>query len=137
MGNGRGEGVSVNKGQRPVRGPRTARTLQPTIGDVARRARVSRATVSRVLNQYVHVRPEVRGRVQRAMRVLGYRPDAVARSLARRETRTLGLVVADITNPFYAETARAVLETAKTSGYNVILCNTPWSRDSSPPATPA
>ena len=78
------------------------------MADVARRARVSRATVSRVLNQYAHVRPEVRARVQRAMHGLGYRPDAVARSLARRETRTLGLVVADITNPFYAETARAV-----------------------------
>jgi LacI family transcriptional regulator len=96
----------------------------PTVADVARRARVSRATVSRVLNQYAHIRPEVRTRVQRAMRALGYRPDAVARSLARRETRTLGLVVADITNPFYAETARAVLETAKANGYHVILCNT-------------
>ncbi len=96
----------------------------PTVADVARRARVSRATVSRVLNQYAHIRPEVRARVQRAMRVLGYRPDAVARSLARRETRTLGLVVADITNPFYAETARAVLETATAHGYHVILCNT-------------
>lgn len=96
----------------------------PTVADVARRARVSRATVSRVLNQYAHIRPEVRARVQRAMQGLGYRPDAVARSLARRETRTLGLVVADITNPFYAETARAVLETAKVNGYHVILCNT-------------
>jgi LacI family transcriptional regulator len=96
----------------------------PTVADVARRARVSRATVSRVLNQYAHIRPEVRARVERAMQALGYRPDAVARSLARRETRTLGLVVADITNPFYAETARAVLETAKANGYNVILCNT-------------
>jgi len=96
----------------------------PTVADVARRARVSPATVSRVLNQYAHVRPEVRARVQRAMQGLGYRPDAVARSLARRETRTLGLVVADITNPFYAETARAVLETAKANGYHVILCNT-------------
>jgi LacI family transcriptional regulator len=96
----------------------------PTVADVARRARVSRATVSRVLNQYAHVRPDVRARVQRAMQALGYRPDAVARSLARRETRTLGLVVADITNPFYAETARAVLETAKANGYHVILCNT-------------
>jgi len=50
------------------------------------------------------------------VRVLGNRPDAVARSLARRETRTLG-VAADITNPFYADTAKA-------KGYNVILCNT-------------
>lgn len=96
----------------------------PTVADVARRARASRATVSRVLNQYAHVRPALRARVQRAVQALGYCPDAVARSLARRETRTLGLVVADITNPFYAETARAVLETAKANGYHVILCNT-------------
>lgn len=58
------------------------------------------------------------------MRALGYRPDHVARSLARRQTQTLGLVVADITNPFYAETARAIVETARGRGYNVILCNT-------------
>jgi LacI family transcriptional regulator len=103
--------------------PRT-RIHPPTVADVARRARVSRATVSRVLNRYPHVRPEVRARVQRVMDALGYRPDAVARSLARRETRTLGLVVADITNPFYAETARAILETARDAGYTVVLCNT-------------
>ncbi len=48
----------------------------------------------------------------------------MARSLARRETRTLGLVVADITNPFYAETARAIVETGRDHGYNVVLCNT-------------
>jgi LacI family transcriptional regulator len=107
-----------------MRGSRTAKTLQPTIGDVARRAGVSRATVSRVLNKYPHVRPRVRATVQQAVRALGYRPDHVARSLARRETQTLGLVVADITNPFYAETARAIVETARGHGYNVILCNT-------------
>lgn len=103
---------------------RLVRRHPPTIADVARRAHVSRATVSRVLNEYPHVRPQVRGTVQRAMRALGYRPDHVARSLARRETKTLGLVVADITNPFYAETARAIVETARGHGYNVILCNT-------------
>lgn len=96
----------------------------PTIADVARRAQVSRATVSRVLNRYPHVRPRVRASVERAIGALGYRPDQVARSLARRETQTLGLVVADITNPFYAETARAIVETARGHGYNVILCNT-------------
>jgi DNA-binding LacI/PurR family transcriptional regulator len=58
------------------------------------------------------------------MRALGYRPDQVARSLARRETQTLGLIVSDITNPFYAETARAIVDTARGQGYNVILCNT-------------
>lgn len=114
----------MSRGRQPARGPRTAKTLQPTIGDVARRAGVSRATVSRVLNEYPHVRPRVRTDVQRAIRALRYRPDQVARSLARRETQTLGLVVADITNPFYGETARAILETARGHGYNVILCNT-------------
>jgi DNA-binding LacI/PurR family transcriptional regulator len=58
------------------------------------------------------------------VRVLRYQPDHVARSLSRRETQTLGLVVADITNPFYAETARAIVETAREQGYHVILCNT-------------
>ncbi len=100
------------------------RNRPSTITDVAGRAGVSRATVSRVLNAYPHVRPRVRAAVQRAMRTLGYRPDQVARSLARRETKSLGLVVADITNPFYAETARAIVETARGHGYNVILCNT-------------
>jgi LacI family transcriptional regulator len=107
----------------PVSGQR-AQLHSPTVADVARRARVSRATVSRVLNQYTHIRPEVRARVQRAMQTLGYRPDQVARSLARRETRTLGLVVADIANPFYGETARAIVETARDHGYHVVLCNT-------------
>ena len=96
----------------------------PTMSDVARRARVSRATVSRVLNRYPHVRSEVRSRVERAMAALAYRPDAVARSLARRETRTLGLVVTDITNPFYAETAAAIVKAARAHGYTVILCDT-------------
>jgi len=96
----------------------------PTMSDVARRARVSRATVSRVLNRYPYVRSEVRARVERAMLALAYRPDAVARSLARRETRTLGLVVTDITNPFYAETAAAIVKAARAHGYTVILCDT-------------
>ena len=95
-----------------------------TVADVARRAGVSRATVSRVLNHYPHVSKPVRARVQRAVRQLGYRPDQVARSLATRETHTVGLVVADITNPFYGETAGAIVEAMRAHGYNVILCNT-------------
>ena len=114
----------MSRGQPAAYGSRNRRTLQPTISDVARRARVSRATVSRVLNEYPHVRPTVRNAVLRAVRVLRYQPDHVARSLSRRETQTLGLVVADITNPFYAETARAIVETAREQGYHVILCNT-------------
>lgn len=96
----------------------------PTIADVARRARVSRATVSRVLNQYPHVRPAVRAAVQQAMVRLGYRPDQVARSLARRETRTLGLIITDVANPFYGETAAAMVKTAREQGYTLIVCDT-------------
>ena len=103
--------------------PRT-QVRPPTVGEVARRAHVSRATVSRVLNRYPHVRSRVRSAVQEAMRALGYRPGQLARSLARRETQTLGLIVADITNPFYAETPRAAVEAVRDRGCNVILCNT-------------
>lgn len=105
-----------------MRRPRSLR--HPTLLDVAARAGVSRATASRVFNQHPHVRPDVRQRVLRAIQALGYRPDRVAQSLARRETRTVGLIVADITNPFYAETAKAIVEAARGRGYTVILCNT-------------
>ncbi len=117
-------GVGPRRRQGRAAPPSGPRGRVATISDVARRACVSRATVSRVLNEYPHVRPHVRRAVLQAMSALGYRPDHVARSLARRETQTLGLVVADITNPFYAETARAIVETARGHGYNVILCNT-------------
>jgi hypothetical protein len=106
-----------------VPAPRT-QVRPPTVGEVARRAHVSQATVSRVLNRYPHVRSRVRSAVQQAMRALGYRPDQLARSFARRETQTLGLIVADITNPFYAETPRAAVEAVRDRGCNVILCNT-------------
>lgn len=97
---------------------------QPTIADVARHARVSRATVSRVLNDYPHVRPALRAAVLRAVAGLGYRPDHIARSLARRRTQTLGLIVTDVANPYYGETAAAIVKTARAHGYTVILCDT-------------
>jgi LacI family transcriptional regulator len=95
-----------------------------TIRDVARSAKASPATVSRVLNGYAHVRPNLRVRILHSVSLLGYRPDHVARSLARRETQTVGLIVADITNPFSAETARAIVEKVGDRGYHVIFCNT-------------
>lgn len=95
-----------------------------TIRDVATRARVSTATVSRALNDAPGVRPSRREAVRRAARQLGFVPHGVARSLARGRTGTLGLIVADITNPFYAETAKAIADAARGRGYAVILCNT-------------
>lgn len=96
----------------------------PTIRDVARHAGVSAATVSRVLNDAPGVRADRRAAVRRVAHRLGFVPHGVARSLARGRTGTLGLIVADLTNPFYAETAKAIADAARGRGYSVILCNT-------------
>lgn len=95
-----------------------------TIRDVAARAGVSHQTVSRVINQSDQVTPETRERVQIAIKDLGYRPSRLAQSMVTQKTRTIGLVVADITNPFFFEVARGVQDTALAQGYNVFVCNT-------------
>jgi LacI family transcriptional regulator len=95
-----------------------------TMADVAREAGVSSMTVSRVINNKGHVSPETRARVREAIERLGYRPSGIARSLATRRTGTLGLVVPDVANPFFADVARGVEQVAYQAGYNVFLCNT-------------
>ena len=76
--------------------------------DVAQHAGVSTATVSRVLNGHAAPTPETRERVLAAIEELGYRPNALARSLRTTSTQTLGLIISDLLNPFFAEIARAV-----------------------------
>ncbi|MFG3438887.1 LacI family DNA-binding transcriptional regulator [Nonomuraea sp. NPDC047897] len=93
------------------------------IKDVAARAGVSVATVSRVLNDNPSVTEETRNRVNDAMAALNYRPNAVARSLRTEATRTLGLIIGDILNPFFAELARAVEDEAREAGYTVVIGN--------------
>jgi LacI family fructose operon transcriptional repressor len=95
-----------------------------SIKDVAEAAGVSTATVSRVLSNGAHVRPELRTRVQEAVERLGYRPNLVARSLRAQQTSTLGLIVSDIRNPFFTSISRAVEDTAYEQGYSILLCNT-------------
>jgi len=97
--------------------------VNATIDDVAARSGVSTATVSRVLSGSVPARPETRARVLAAARELDYRPSGIARALKLRETRTLGLVVSDITNPFYPQIVRAVEAAAHERGYGIILAN--------------
>ncbi len=97
--------------------------MPTTIGDVARRAGVSTATVSRVLTGQGRARPETRDRVIAAARDLGYRPSGVARSLRQRATRTIGLIVTDIENPFFPQLVRAVEDAARELGYAILLCN--------------
>ncbi|MBW8485645.1 LacI family DNA-binding transcriptional regulator [Actinomadura parmotrematis] len=94
-----------------------------SVKDVARAAGVSVATVSRVLNDSAAVSAPARARVLAAVADLGYRPNAVARSLRTDATRTIGLVIGDILNPFFTELARAVEDEARAAGYSVVIGN--------------
>jgi len=94
------------------------------MSDVARQARVSLMTVSRVINNKGDVSHETRQRVLEIISSLGYRPSAIARSLATKETSTIGLVVPDVSNAFFAEVTQGVERLAYSKGYHVFLCNT-------------
>ena len=98
--------------------------MPATIRDVAAAARVSPATVSRVLNGKVEVADELRERVHAAVSRLGYRPNGLARGLRTRATTVLGVVISDITNPFFPLMVRGVEDFAQSSGYSVVLANT-------------
>lgn len=100
--------------------------MEATIKDIARQVNVSYATVSRALNNKGGVRRATRERVLAAARSLNYRPNAIARGLVKRQTHSLGLVIPDITNPFFPEVARGIEDGAQEAGYNVFLCNTNW-----------
>jgi len=89
----------------------------PTLRDVARRARVSTATASRVLNGSPTVAPSIRERVEEAVRAFEYTPNRVATSLRRQSTQTVSLLIPDITNPFFADVAKAANRTFRQAGY--------------------
>lgn len=97
-----------------------------TIKDIATEVGISYATVSRALNDKPGVKNDIRLRILTVAKQMGYYPNAVARSLVTRETRTIALVIPDITNPFFPEVARGVEDAATRAGYNVFLCNTNW-----------
>ena len=94
-----------------------------TVHDVARHAGVSTSTVSHVLNNTRFVSEELRERVMAAMRELDYTPNAAARMLTLKRSHTIGLIVSDIRNPFFASVARGVEDVAQEQGYTLILCN--------------
>jgi len=95
-----------------------------TIKDVAERAKVSITTVSHVINKTRYVSDELTERVFQAMEELNYRPNTLARSLRSGRTRTIGLVIPDISNLFFAEISRKIEDKGFEFGYSVILCNT-------------
>src|SRR5258706_8300340 len=95
-----------------------------TIKEVARRARVSVGTVSNVLTGTVQVSPKLAERVNVAIRDLDYHPDHVARSLKIRQTKMLGMVISDITNPFFPQVVRGAEDAALKHGYLLVTVNT-------------
>jgi len=105
------------------------RKLAVTIRDVADLAQVSVTTVSHVINNTRYVEPNTRERVQTAIKSLNYRPNSLARSLRRRGTATIGLLVPDNSNPFFAEVARIIEDVGYQRGYSVILCNSDGSEE--------
>ena len=100
-----------------------------TIIDVARRAGVSTATVSAVINGKDWVSAPLRQSVHQAIEAVGYRPNAIARSLKRGRSGTIGMLVSDITNPFFSAVFQVVNRIAYENSYSVILCSSDESAD--------
>lgn len=100
-----------------------------TVKDVAGRAGVSVGTVSRVLNNNPKVSREMRERVIEAVKELGYTPNALAQSFRRQQSHSLGLVVPDITAPFFGELAKHIGGASRHSGYSVLLGDSEYSQE--------
>ena len=100
-----------------------------TLREVARRAGVSTATVSRVLNDTAAVKSSTRSRVLKAAKDLKYSPNLHARVLAGARSRSLGVIVSNIENPFFLDVYKAVEATARAGGYDVIMANTDYSAE--------
>src|SRR6201984_2736535 len=100
-----------------------------SIYDVARESGVSVFTVAAVVNKKTHVGKRLRERVEAAIRKLNYRPNLIARSLAKRRTHTIGMIVPDIANPFFPMVVRGAEDAARKHGYNLLLCNSDDSLD--------
>jgi LacI family transcriptional regulator len=97
---------------------------RPTISDVARRAFVSKTTVSHVLNGTRYVAPDTKQRVLEAIEALGYRPSTAARSLTTKRTGIVGMIISDASNQFFGEVLRGVEDVLRPRGYGLIVCNT-------------
>ncbi|RKP53678.1 LacI family DNA-binding transcriptional regulator [Pararobbsia silviterrae] len=95
----------------------------PSVRDVAKRAGVSISTVSVALNDASRVSAETHRRVMEAVEAIGYAPNSIARSLRLGRTNLIGLIVSEITNPFFAALAKVIQSEALKAGYNLIVCN--------------
>ncbi|WP_319022012.1 LacI family DNA-binding transcriptional regulator [Brevibacterium sp. FME17] len=96
----------------------------PTISEVAKAAGVGRATAARTLGGYGYVSADARDRVLTAAQKLGYRPNRLAQSVSTGSSRTIGVVVADVSNPFFGDAVRGASELATAKGYGILLMST-------------
>src|SRR6266436_5442672 len=95
-----------------------------TIKDVAAHAGVSVATVSAVINGNKYVSPDLTQRVHESITALGYERNSLAQGLKKHTSQTIGLIISDITNPFFTGVVRGVEDVANARGYSLILGNT-------------
>lgn len=100
-----------------------------TIKDIAKKAGVSIATVSRVVNNNYYVSEEIKQKVLRSIEELNYYPNSIARSLKNDVTYIIGFVVSDIGNSYFTTIAKALEDAVSTQGYNIIVCSTDGSEE--------
>jgi DNA-binding LacI/PurR family transcriptional regulator len=98
--------------------------MKTTIYDVAEKAGVSISTVSRVINNTGRISEKTKKKVRKVMEELQYQPSVVASALTGKRTRTIGLIIPDVANPFFAEIARSVEDHGRKLGFNLLICNT-------------
>lgn len=103
--------------------------MAPTIKDIAEKTGFSYATVSRALNNKYGVKPNTRKSILSVARACGYTPNAIARGLVKKQTHTIGLIIPDISNPFFPEVASGVEDGAREKGYSIFLCNTNYESE--------
>lgn len=112
-----------------ARPARKVKSRRATIRDVAEACGLAQSTVSNALSRQRYVSEETRLKVEQAAQKVGYRASYVARSLRTQKTWSLGILVGDITNPFFPELVRGAEDIASAQGYNLILCNTDYRAD--------
>jgi len=103
--------------------------MATTIKDIAEETGVSYATVSRALNNKYGVKPGTREKILAVALARGYTPNGIARGLVRKQTHSIGLIIPDISNPFFPQVASGVEDGAREKGYSVFLCNTNYESD--------
>ncbi|URZ02264.1 LacI family DNA-binding transcriptional regulator [Clostridium felsineum] len=100
-----------------------------TMKDIAKKSGVSQATVSRVISGNVSVNPEIKRKVMEWVRKLDYKPNIIAQSLVKNKSLLIGVIITDISNPFFSDIIKSVESEAAKYGYSIILCNTDWNLD--------